>query len=277
MKTLSKSRFVSGMQCHKKVWFDFYRKDLKTPVDEAQQRIFDLGHKIGELAWRKFPDGKDATPEDYSDFTPSIANTKQWISEGVPTIYEATFSARNVFCMLDILHKHQDEYWDIEVKNSTNVKDYHLTDAAFQYFVMAESGFIPDRFFLMHINNQYVKDGEITSDIFHLEDITEKVLETQPWVIENLDAILQALELQDEPQITISRQCGSPFTCDYQHHCWSHIPENSVFELSRIGKNLGTCTNKMFYQLMIFPKIIPYRIFNNYNFAEANLVKNILM
>ncbi len=269
MKTLSKSRFVSGMQCHKKVWFDFYRKDLKTPVDEAQQRIFDLGHKIGELAWRKFPDGKDATPEDYSDFIPSIANTKQWISEGVPTIYEATFSARNVFCMLDILHKHQDEYWAIEVKNSTNVKDYHLTDAAFQYFVMAESGFIPDRFFLMHINNQYVKDGEITSDIFHLEDITEKVLETQPWVIENLDAILQALELEDEPQITIGRQCGSPFTCDYQHHCWSHIPENSVFELSRIGKKSWDLYEQNILSINDIPEDYPLSNFQQLQFRGS--------
>ena len=47
--------------------------------------------------------------------------------------------------------------WAIEVKNSTSVKDYHLTDASLQYFVMKEAGYAPDKFFLMHINNQYIK------------------------------------------------------------------------------------------------------------------------
>ena len=32
-------------------------------------------------------------------------------------------------------------------KNSTSVKDYHLTDASLQYFVMKEAGYGPDKFF----------------------------------------------------------------------------------------------------------------------------------
>ena len=67
MKTLSKSRFVSGIQCDKKIWFDFYRKDLKLPTDEQTQAVFDLGHRIGIMAQNMFPNGKDATPENYSN------------------------------------------------------------------------------------------------------------------------------------------------------------------------------------------------------------------
>ncbi len=87
--------------------------------------------------------------------------------------------------MLDILHRMDDEVWAIEVKNSTSVKDYHLTDASLQYFVMKEAGYAPDKFFLMHINNQYIKNGELTDEFFHLEDITDKVLSKQTWVEEN--------------------------------------------------------------------------------------------
>ena len=72
MKTLSKSRFVSGVQCEKKLWYSYYRKDLQLPTDEQTQAIFDLGHQIGNLAQNRFPNGKDATPEDFSDFSPSI-------------------------------------------------------------------------------------------------------------------------------------------------------------------------------------------------------------
>ena len=236
MKTLSKSRFVSGIQCDKKLWFDFYRKELKPEIDDQTQAVFDLGHRIGILAQEMFPNGKDATPEDYSKLKPSIENTKKWISEKVQTIYEATFSAKNAFCMLDILHRKDEEAWAIEVKNSTKVKDYHLTDASLQYFVMKNAGFAPDRFFIMHINNQYVKQGEITSDIFTLKDITEEVLANQDWVESNLERLLDILEIEQEPVVEIGGHCSSPFGCDYAHHCWKHVPEYSVFNLYRGGK-----------------------------------------
>lgn len=236
MKILSKSRFVSGIQCEKKLWFDYYRKDLKLPTDERTQAVFDLGNRIGILAQHMFPNGKDATPANYANLGPSIQNTKEWISENAETIYEATFSTPNAFCMLDILHRREDELWAIEVKNSTQVKDYHLTDASLQYFVMKNAGFAPDRFYLMHINNLYIKQGEITSEIFHLEDITEAVLENQGWVAENLERLLKIAAIEDEPMVKIGGHCSSPFGCDYHHHCWQHVPENSVFELYRGGK-----------------------------------------
>ena len=51
---------------------------------------------------------------------------------------------------------------------------------------MKKNGVVPDKFFLMHINNQYVKIGEITSELFTLTDITDFVIENQGWVEENL-------------------------------------------------------------------------------------------
>ena len=74
MKSISKSRFVSGVKCSKKIYFEYFRKDLKLPVSAATQQIFDLGHTVGTLAQKSFPDGKDATPEDFSDFSKSIEN-----------------------------------------------------------------------------------------------------------------------------------------------------------------------------------------------------------
>lgn len=236
MKSISKSRFVSGVQCSKKIYFEYFRNDLKLPVSEATQQIFDLGHTVGTLAQKSFPDGKDATPEDFSDFSKSIEQTKQWIAEETETVYEATFATEKTLVMLDILHRENDEIWAIEVKSSTSVKEYHYTDSAFQYYVMSKSGYVPDRFFLMHINNLYVKNGEITSELFHLEDITKDIIEMQFWVEENFENFLKILELKEEPAVEIGTHCSSPFECEFTHHCWKHVPENSVFGLTRAGK-----------------------------------------
>ncbi len=39
MPTLSKSRFVSGNQCEKKLYFDLFRRDLKPEITEEQQAL----------------------------------------------------------------------------------------------------------------------------------------------------------------------------------------------------------------------------------------------
>lgn len=263
MKTLSKSKFVSGIQCDKKLWFDFYRKDLKLPTDDQTQAVFDLGHRIGILAQEMFPHGKDATPENYFNLKPSIENTKKWISEKVETIYEATFSAKNAFCMLDILHRKDDEVWAIEVKNSTTVKGYHYTDASLQYFVMKNAGFPPDRFFMMHINNQYVRQGEITSEIFTLTDITAEVLANQDWVAENLDRLVKMLKIEQEPVVEIGGHCSDPFGCDYAHHCWKHVPQYSVFNLYRGGKKGWNLYNQNILKIDDIPNEFPLTHFQN--------------
>lgn len=236
MKTISKSRFISGVQCHKKIWFDYFRRDLKPPTDPSTQRIFDLGHEIGKLACNVFPNGKDATPDQFYDLLPAAQKTTQWINEKAETIYEATFIAENSSAMLDILHRKDGQLWAIEVKNSTSPKDYHFQDAALQYYVMTQAGHQPDRFYLMYINNLYKRDGELCNDLFKMEDITDRIIEKQAWVSENLEYLSSILQSDTEPDVSIGGHCGHPFACDYQHHCWSHVPENSVFGLTN-GRN----------------------------------------
>ena len=231
-KVISKSRFVSGIQCSKKLYFDIYRKDLKPEISEQQELLFSTGHEIGNLAQSAFPNGKDASPENYYDFSKSIQDTKDWIASGVKTIYEAAFSSNGVLAALDILHHTENERWAIEVKSSSEVKKYHLTDASLQYWVMDKSGFKPDKFFLMHINTAYIKDGAINpNELFTLTDITNEVIGNQLWVEENLENLKNILSTEVEPVVEIGKHCGSPFECDYKNHCWKHIPEQSVFSL----------------------------------------------
>jgi len=51
---ISKSRYMSGRQCVRKLWLETHRSDLAAPVDIATQFIFDQGHEVGEFAmkWR---------------------------------------------------------------------------------------------------------------------------------------------------------------------------------------------------------------------------------
>ena len=55
--SISKSKFLNGLQCHKLLWFYYNAKDEIPKPGAAQQAIFDQGHEVGALAKKMFPDG----------------------------------------------------------------------------------------------------------------------------------------------------------------------------------------------------------------------------
>ena len=58
MIRLSKSKYVSGLQCPKLLWWCVHEPDAPELVpDEGLQAIFDMGHHVGDLAKRLYPDG----------------------------------------------------------------------------------------------------------------------------------------------------------------------------------------------------------------------------
>lgn len=232
MTFISKSRFVSGVQCEKKLFFDLYRKDLKSAITKRQEDLLNNGNEVGILAQSLFPDGEDASPDSYFDFSDAVRKTTQWISEGVKTIYEAAFFYDNVLAALDIFHAENGECWAIEVKSSTSLKNYHITDAALQYWVMDQSRHKPDKFFLMYVNANYIREGHIDSKaFFKLVDITKVIISKQEWVGEQLNKF-KKLDGKSEPEKEIGIHCKNPFACEYIQHCWEHIPKNSVFDIS---------------------------------------------
>ena len=234
---LSKSTFISGLQCNKKLYLSKKYKDLASLRTAAAEAIMKQGTSMGELAQFVFPNGKDATPEHYWDYAPSIAQTKAWIEAGEPTIYEAAFQANSVLAALDILIHKNGERIALEVKSSTGVKEYHLNDAALQFWVMEQVGFKPDRFFIMHINNQYVREGKIkVRKLFRWEDVTEEVLARQKDIAVQVQELKEVLQATEVPQVDIGAHCSEPFACEFAAHCWQHIPENSIFEVSGLGK-----------------------------------------
>jgi hypothetical protein len=229
---LSKSRYLSGLQCKKKLYFDLHRPDLRLPVSADKQRLFDVGHEIGAMAQTVFPGGKDASPQTPGDFKSWLESTQEFLSAGISLIYEAAFSADGIFAAMDILAHVNGERWAIEVKSSTTVKDYHLDDAALQYYVMKKAGFTPDRVFIMHIDNSYVRHGTIDPNgLLKRTEITAEVLALQNKVSATLFKLTESLSSGTEPTISIGRHCAQPFDCNYKHHCWKHVPEQSVFNL----------------------------------------------
>src|SRR5690242_21282070 len=55
---LSKSRFTSGVQCHKKLWWEIHEPGApELQPDKVLRDLFDQGHQVGALARTRFPGG----------------------------------------------------------------------------------------------------------------------------------------------------------------------------------------------------------------------------
>ena len=238
---LSKSKYLRGLQCHKSLWLLKEDKIKPKASSESSQVIFDEGTRVGEEAQKLFPGGKLIEYEG-STFDEKIAKTKEWLASGESTIYEATFEFDDILVMVDILTQGKNGWKFYEVKSasdvyknkSTKVKDVYVNDVAIQYYVLKGSGLDISSAFLVHINNQYVRQGSLEVDkLFSFADLTETAIEAQNEVVDELGTIREVLN-GGEPEIEIGVHCDKPYECDFKAHCWPDEILNgyTVFNIS---------------------------------------------
>jgi len=230
---ISKSKFIAGLSCEKRLYFEVNHPELKAPISASQEAKFDLGHRIGALSQERFSGGVNAEPENKRDFQLWLDTTRDFIANGEETIYEAAFSYRGSFCALDILLNQNGNLTAIEVKSGGSKTDTYVKDAAFQYFVMSQAGYTPHRIYLLLINGEYVRGNQLdVHQLFKTVDITEEVLALQNFVANNLLHFQTLLSAGVLPAKDIGPHCSQPYDCPFYGHCSAHLPvENPITDL----------------------------------------------
>lgn len=231
--TLSKSRVIRGLQCHKSLWLYTHIPELRLESDEAKI-IFAQGNDIGELAQDLYPNGY-LIPFDNVSIDDQLKMTQKALATQ-NVIYEAAFSYNGVFIKADILRKTSRGWYLYEVKSSSEVKDVYLDDVAVQYHVITGSGVNITKAFVVHINTAYVRLGDLNlQELFVENNVTREILDRQDAIIKEIGKQQKMLTRKTSPKIDIGSHCGAPYECDFKHHCWKHIPDNSVFDLKGRG------------------------------------------
>jgi hypothetical protein len=174
-RKLSKSKYVAGLNCPKVLWLNANKPQLAAETDPGTQRVFNVGHAVGELAQKLFPGGV-LVEEDYKQIDKAIEKTHKLMGEGVPALFEAAVEYNNVRCRADILERVEVEknLWDMyEVKSTTVVKEEHFADVAVQKYCFDGAGLPIRRVFLTHVDNQYIRRGDIEpGKLLAHEDLT---------------------------------------------------------------------------------------------------------
>lgn len=243
MRTLSKSKLLAYRQCPKRVWLEIHRPELRQDSPDSQQR-FAAGHHVGEVARAFYDPEQTGALIDVHDigYDEALRRT-QTLLAGQQPIFEAAFKANGAFALADVLLP--DENGDgiawrmVEIKSSTEVKDYHRDDVAIQTFVARASGAPISRVALGYINRTWVCPGDGRYEGLFVEaDLTVEAGTRAPEVEAWIHAAQGIVAASEPPTIRTGRQCREPYECGFLAHCRSlePTPEHPVEWLPRRSK-----------------------------------------
>src|SRR6059036_3165811 len=230
---LSKSRYLSGLQCHKQLWWRVHEPEApELSPSPGEQNLFAQGREVGEHARGHVPGGELIDLPSYQ-YDNKVAATREALNRGLPAIYEAWFLADETYVGVDILERASRGYTVIEVKASNSRKPEHLPDATVQVHVLRRAGLQVERAEVMHLNSQCRYPD--LSNLFVREDVTPLVEAALIGVPDELAAQQKMLQ-GPLPDVPIGEHCTNPYACPFIERCWPELPDHHISKLYRIER-----------------------------------------
>lgn len=232
--SLSKSEYLLFLKHPAWLWLKKHDKSKLPPVDENQQAMFDTGNLIEKYAQKLFSEGQLLGFNDYSEYQTLSHRTREAIDAGTKTLFQAKFDSKQLTCICDVVIFTTPKTIELyEVKSSTKVKTEHEHDLAFQMTVLENLGYTIDKIAVVHINNRYVRKGEIDSHkLFTVSDVTEAVRAKRMPTKRNIAEALKVMSSQTMPDI-------SP----------RHARNGSIYEWLPIFKTLTSFASGSIYDI----------------------------
>lgn len=175
----------------------------------------------------------------------AVEDTIRLMAEHMPVIFQATFITNGFIVRNDALKWNPEtSLWDLyEVKGTNSMKidqkeRDHITDIAFQVSVMRHANVPVGRSYLIHLNKEYVRSGDLDiKSLFTIDDVTDAVDGRIPEIEPKMDAAKEYLNRETEPiggcECVYSTRRNHCTTFQYSN---GHVPVYSVHDISRIHK-----------------------------------------
>ncbi len=236
-KFLTKSRYINGLQCSKWIWLAFNKPEELPETDQTTQHRFDEGHRVEELAKSLFPDGiniEEVIPIE------NDKKSRELLKKRKP-LFEAGFIHKNGKCYAraDILLPVGKNEWDVlEVKSATTVKEDYFEDLSFQKYCYKSVGLKIRNCFVLHVNNQYVRQGEVDpKEFFTIADITQYIKDLMPEVPTKIRKLFDITKLKKCPEFKRGEEYhNDSFGIHKDDKFWQEHPECDILDLYYGGK-----------------------------------------
>jgi len=245
---LTKSDFLRFLQCPKQLWLHKNKPEIKPDLSITEEAIFEQGYEVEVLA-------------------------NQLFSENAQ--FQVEVSVEGLYAKADVLELDGSTgKWNLyEVKSSNKVKKEHISDLAFQKYVFEKSGKEIQDCFVVHLNGDYVRKGDIdVQSLFTITNVTDKVEDYLHELPNLIETAKQILELKEEPKVRVGSQCKNPYVCPFMEYCWKDIPKHTVFDLPHFhGRKRDQLLNQDTLMVQDIPDDFPL---TDKQWAHARVMQN---
>ncbi len=241
---ISKTTFLEFLMCPKNIWLKIHKPELIDlfGLSPFELQLAEQGNEVEEWARKLFPQGVLVTQTGDG----AVEETQHLMAAETPAIFQATFVVDGFIAKNDVLaYDKKNQRWDLyEIKGTNSIKEDggdrdHIDDLAFQASVLRRAGISTGRYFLIHLNKDYIRAGDLEIDqLFLVEDMTEKITARLPQVEEQMEAARVHLTKETEPMVGCDCiYAGRSSHCSTFKYSNPQVPEYSIHDLARIGNS----------------------------------------
>ena len=220
MAWLTKSRFMAGRQCTKRLWFEV-NQPLETHAPESMAML--QGRAFDDFVRRLWPGRVIARGR---GMPAAIAETTRALAGGgAPVLHQPAVRHGDFAVIADVLRRDRGRAELVEIKASTSVKPEHVPDAAFQALVLRSAQVPVERVLIGYVNNQFTlrQAGELAG-LLAEADITEQVEALLPTLGEQAVALQRLMSQPAAPVVPMGPHCTTPYDCPFIARCSRGAP-----------------------------------------------------
>lgn len=237
---LTKTDFIQYLNCPESLWLLKNKPELYTKGGFSLflEKLIKEGYEVEEYAKLLFPKGINL-PE---NSTPQY--TQEQLLLGNTVFFQPSFlTQKRVFARIDVLEKLPNNTYHLyEIKSASSIKKGKLEDACFQKYVLQECGFNVSKVSIIHLNKEFVKQGDINPiELLEVAEVTEQIEAIYSSVVNNINAASNIIQKE-----SINENICSCIYKTRSNHCDSfkffnqEVPEFSIYEIGRISeKKIG--------------------------------------
>ena len=211
---LTKTAYLRYLKCPQEFWLEYHQPLLVAePITLEYEHLRQQGYAVQQLAkrLRRFVPSDEYTV----DFERPFQNAEFYARSDISVTENATG-------LIDLY----------ETKSAASVKAEHIDDIAFQAMVAEGNGFTVGRCFVITMNGDYIRAGEIDPEqLFVVSDVTEQVRELMRSTIERAQNARAYLETVPVPSL-VDYCAENKLDCSFIKMHFPDLPEYTVFDIA---------------------------------------------
>jgi len=153
---LTKTLFNHYLECPVYAWLETYRPDL-LPADKGKASRINNRVAVDAIARTLYPDGIEVRANGASGWIEALKS----IATTSTAMFRPTIVAGDISCLSDIVTCERGSFAIHKVTSSTELKEAHIRDVAFQRICFEANGAKVSEGHLLHLNRNYVRQGEV--------------------------------------------------------------------------------------------------------------------